>query len=143
VNACADSNPEHNENASEADQAKGNATGFEANLQHSRYEGVDGEKEGDQTDSEFTSLLNKALYCAIWPCRDDPVVSPPDAKDTANCLQKVEYEKREHIDVSRLLKQLPSTVWERLLIPMYVPANPDNYDDDTNATKGRCCNRKL
>jgi hypothetical protein len=22
-------------------------------------------------------------------------------------------------------------------------ANPDNYDDDTNATKGRCCNRKL
>jgi hypothetical protein len=44
VNACADSNPEHNENASEADQAKGNATGFEANLQHSRYEGVDGEK---------------------------------------------------------------------------------------------------
>jgi hypothetical protein len=44
VNVRADGNPEHNENASEADQAKGNATRFEANLQHSRYEGVDSEK---------------------------------------------------------------------------------------------------
>jgi hypothetical protein len=44
VNACADGNPEGNENASEADQAKGNASRFEANLPHSRYEGVDSEK---------------------------------------------------------------------------------------------------
>jgi hypothetical protein len=44
VNVWADGNPERNENASKADQAKGNATGFEANLQHSRYEGVDSEK---------------------------------------------------------------------------------------------------
>jgi hypothetical protein len=44
VNARADGNPEHNENASEADQAKGNATRFQANLQHSRYEGVESEQ---------------------------------------------------------------------------------------------------
>jgi hypothetical protein len=31
-------------NASKADQAKGNATRFQANLQHSRYEGVDSEE---------------------------------------------------------------------------------------------------
>jgi hypothetical protein len=103
------------ENASKADQAKGNATRFKANLQHSRYEGVESKKlascisagvshaktlgeetyEGDQTDSEFTSLFNETLCCAIGPCRDDPVVSPPDIEDTANCLQNVEYEKRE------------------------------------------------
>ena len=44
MNACADGSPERNENASEADQAKGKATRFQANLQHSRYEGVDSEK---------------------------------------------------------------------------------------------------
>jgi hypothetical protein len=44
VNARTDDNPEHNENASEADQAKGNATRFDANLPHSRYEGVDSKK---------------------------------------------------------------------------------------------------
>jgi hypothetical protein len=44
VNACADGDPENNENASEADQAEGNTTRFEANLQHSPYEGVDSEK---------------------------------------------------------------------------------------------------
>jgi hypothetical protein len=44
VNTRADGNPERNENASKADQAKGNATRFEANLQHSRYEGVESEK---------------------------------------------------------------------------------------------------
>jgi hypothetical protein len=51
--------------------------------------------EGNQTDSEFTNLLNEALCRAIDSCRDDPVVSPPDIEDTANCLQNVEYEKRE------------------------------------------------
>ena len=44
MNPCADGNAERNENASKADQAKGNTTRFEANLQHSRYEGVDSEK---------------------------------------------------------------------------------------------------
>ena len=44
VQAWADGSPEQNKNASRADQAKGNATRFEANLQHSRYEGVDSEK---------------------------------------------------------------------------------------------------
>jgi hypothetical protein len=44
VNARADGNPERNENAGETDQTNGNATGVEANLQHSRYEGVDSEK---------------------------------------------------------------------------------------------------
>ena len=53
--------------------------------------------EGDQADSEFTSLLNKALCCAKGPRRDDPVVSPPGIEDTTNCLQKVKYEKRELI----------------------------------------------
>jgi hypothetical protein len=105
VSVCANGNPEQNENASKADQAKGNATRFETNLPHSRYEGVDGEKlklyisgvshaktleeethEDDQGDSEFTYLLNNALCCAIGPCRDDPVVSPPDTEDTTSCL---------------------------------------------------------
>jgi len=27
----------------------------------------------------------------------------------------------DHVDVSRPLKQLPFAVWERLLIPVYVP----------------------
>jgi hypothetical protein len=44
VSACADGNLERSENESEADQAKGNTTRFEANLQHSRYEGVDSEE---------------------------------------------------------------------------------------------------
>ena len=101
---CADDNPEHNENASKADQAKGNlnATCFGVNLQHSRHEGVDSEKlvscisagshtqrqeethEDDQGDSKITNLFDKALCCAIGPRRDDPVVSPPDIEDTAN-----------------------------------------------------------
>jgi hypothetical protein len=38
--------------------------------------------EGDQADSEFTNLFDNALCCAIGPCRDDPVVSPPDIEDT-------------------------------------------------------------
>ena len=50
--------------------------------------------EGDQRDSEFTSLLDKALCRAIGPRRDDPVVSPPEVEDTTNCLQKIEYKKR-------------------------------------------------
>ena len=86
-------------------------------MQDSCYEGVDSEKlvsclsvrsytrrhqeeekkthEGDQGDSKFTSLLNKALCCAKGPCRYDPVVSPPDIEDATNSLQEVEYEKRE------------------------------------------------
>ena len=36
--------------------------------------------------------------------------------------EKMAAEKfSDHVDVSRLLKQLPVTVWELLLIPMYVP----------------------
>jgi hypothetical protein len=96
--------------------------------------------EGDQADSKFTNLLDNALCCAICPCRDDPVVNPPDTEDTASRLQNVEEEKREllgnfnepskwqqkncqadHVDVGRPLKQLLITVWERLPIPMYVP----------------------
>ncbi len=49
--------------------------------------------EGAQGDSEITNLLDKALCCAIVPCRDDPVVSPSDIKGATNCLQKVEHEK--------------------------------------------------
>ena len=96
--------------------------------------------ENDQGNSDFTNLLENTLCCAIWPCRDDPVVSPFDIEDTTNCLQKVEYEKRElsykfnepskyqqknrqsdHVNVSRPIKQLPITVRELLLIPMHVP----------------------
>ena len=118
MNACADGNPERNENASEADQAKGNATRFPANLPNSRYEGVDSEKlvgcmsagahtqditstvgeeayEGDQGDSEFTNLFDNPLCCAKGPCRDNSVMSPPDTEGTANPLQYVENEKRE------------------------------------------------
>ena len=51
--------------------------------------------EDDQGDSEFTNLLENTLCCAVWPCRDNPVVGPPDIKATTNCLQKVEYENRE------------------------------------------------
>ena len=101
-------------NASKADQAKGNATRFEANLQHSRHEGMDSEKlvsrisvgltrkslreesyEDDQADSEFAKLFDKALCCAIGPYRDGPVVNPFDTEDATSCLQKVENEKRE------------------------------------------------
>jgi hypothetical protein len=51
--------------------------------------------ESDQGDPQLTKLLDKALCCAIVPCRDDPVVSPPgpDIKNTTNCLKKVEHEK--------------------------------------------------
>jgi hypothetical protein len=51
--------------------------------------------EGDQGDSEFTKLCDNALCCAIGPCRDDPVVSPPDIEETVNCSPKLEYEKRK------------------------------------------------
>jgi hypothetical protein len=44
VNAFANANPEHNEKASEADQAKSNAARLQAYSPQSRYEGVDGEK---------------------------------------------------------------------------------------------------
>jgi hypothetical protein len=51
--------------------------------------------EGDQRDTNFTNLLDDALCCAIVACRDDPVVSPPDIKDTADGLQKIEHEEGE------------------------------------------------
>jgi hypothetical protein len=44
VNACADGNPERNENASDADQAKGSATRCQSNLTNSCYKGMDSEK---------------------------------------------------------------------------------------------------
>jgi hypothetical protein len=111
MNSCTDGNPEHNENASKADHAKGDPTRLQANSPHSCYECVDSEKlvrcilavshtqrheethEGDQGDSDFTNLFDKALCCAIGPCRDDPVMSPPDIEDTTNGLQKIECEK--------------------------------------------------
>jgi hypothetical protein len=43
--------------------------------------------EGDQGYTEFTHLCDKALCSAIGPYRDDPIVSPPDAEDSTNCLQ--------------------------------------------------------
>ena len=51
--------------------------------------------EGDQRDTNFTNLLYDALCCAIVPCRDDPAVSPPDIKDTAYGLQKIEHKEGE------------------------------------------------
>ena len=51
--------------------------------------------EGHQRDSKFTDLLDDALRCAIAPYRHDPVVGPPDIKDTTHGLQKVEREKGE------------------------------------------------
>ena len=49
--------------------------------------------EGDQRDSNFTNLLNDALCYTIVPCRDDPVLSPPDIEDTTHGLQKIEHEE--------------------------------------------------
>ena len=108
MNARTDGHPKRNENASEADKANGNgnAMRLQANFPHSRYESVDGEKlvgcisasprrkdigrgkthENDKGDPEVTDLLDKTLCRTIVPCRDDPVVSPPDIKDTTNCL---------------------------------------------------------
>src|SRR6266446_4675166 len=51
--------------------------------------------EGHQGYSGVTNLFDQALCCAIRPCGDDPVVSPPDIEDTTNCLHKVKREKRE------------------------------------------------
>ena len=103
--------------------------------------------EGDKGDTNFTNLLDDALCRAIVPCRDDPVVSPPDIEDTTHGLQKIEHEEGElshesnepsewqqencqadHVDVNRSLEQPPITAWERLPIPMYVPLcnNPSN-----------------
>jgi hypothetical protein len=101
VAAGADGNPERNENASKANHAKGNATRLQPNSPQGRYESVDGKKEGDQRDSNFTNLLDDALCHAIVPCRDDPSVSPPDIEDTTHGLQKFEHEEGEHVDVSR------------------------------------------
>jgi hypothetical protein len=42
--ACADANPERNENTGEADQAKSNATRFQALFPQSPQQAVDGEK---------------------------------------------------------------------------------------------------
>jgi len=141
-------NPERNENPSEADQAKGNATRFLGRLatqplrRWGQREG--GGSGGLQVDQSVRQGLQ--VCCAIGPCRDDPVVNPLDVEDTINCLQKVEYEKRElsrkfnepskwqqkncqaeHVDASRPLKQLPMTVWKRHPVPSYVPADPDKF----------------
>jgi hypothetical protein len=71
-------------------------------LQHAK---TLGEKthEGGQGDSDITNLFDKALCCEIEFCCGDPVVNPPDIEDITNCLQKVEYEKRElsKISISR------------------------------------------
>ena len=66
-----------------------------------------------------------------------------------------EKPQADHVNVSRLSKQPPITVWELLLVPMHIPlcnisfnrintwkevgtyANPDKYDGDTSATKER------
>ena len=107
--------------------------------------------EGDLRHSNFTNLLGKALCCAIGPCRDDPVVSPPDIEDTTNCLENIEYENRElscrfnkpsewqqkacqtdHVDVGRPLEQLPATLWKLLSVPSYVPLyNTSSHRRDT------------
>jgi hypothetical protein len=112
VNACTNANPERDENASEADQAKGKAARFQAHVPQCCHEGVDGEKlmrraislslkigeethKGDQGDTKFTNLLDDALRCAIVPRRHDTVVSPLDIEDAAHSLQKIEHEKGE------------------------------------------------
>ena len=114
VNAPANSNREHNEKASKANHAKGNATRMQPNLPHGGYECVNGKNlakctsvqserhcykgkthEGDKADTSFTNLLDDALCCAIVPCLDDPVVSPPDVEDTTHGLQRLEHEEGE------------------------------------------------
>ena len=67
--------------------------------------------EGDQRDANFTELLNDALRCAIVPCYDDPVVSPPDIEDTTHGLQEIE---REEGELSRGFNE-PSVATEKLL----------------------------
>jgi hypothetical protein len=114
VNACTDANPECNEEASKADQAKGNPTRFRASPQ-SPHEGVESEKlvkctsvglsgrktigeethKGDQGNTKFTDLLNDALRCAIVPCRHDLSVGPLDIEDTTHSLPKIEHEKEK------------------------------------------------
>ena len=42
---------------------------------------------------QFSYLLNDALCCAIVPCRHNPVVSPPNIKDTPHGLEEVEHKK--------------------------------------------------
>ena len=112
VNAPANSNREHNEKASKANHAKGNATRMQPNLPHGGYECVNGKKlakctsvqserhyykgkthEGDKADSSFINSLDDALCCAIVPCLGDPVVSPPDVEDTTHGLQRIEHEE--------------------------------------------------
>jgi hypothetical protein len=114
VNACTDSNPECNEEASKAHQAKRNPTRLRASPQ-SPHEGVESEElvrcaslglsgqktigeethKGDQGNTKFTDLLNGALRCAIVPCRHDPLVCPLDIEDTTHGLQKIEHEKEK------------------------------------------------
>ena len=80
MNACTDGNPERNENADQADQAKGNATGSEANLEHSRYERVDSKKlvrnksAGSHTQRQWerhTRMIREtptSPICSTMPC---------------------------------------------------------------------------
>ena len=92
MNACADGNPECNENADQADQAKGNTTGFDADLQHSCYECVDSKKlvsyksAGSHTQRQWERRHTRMIretptspICSTMPCavQYDPVVTIP------------------------------------------------------------------
>jgi hypothetical protein len=115
VKAWADANPEHNEKAGEADQAKGNTTCFQdAYFPQRRHEGVNSKElarctservrpkdsgrethEGNQGHPKLTRLPDDALSCAIVPRRHDPAVSPPNIEDPTHGLHKVKPEKRK------------------------------------------------
>ena len=113
VNARANANPERVKSDYEGNQAKTKAASFQTYSPQSRHECVKGENlvrrriscasdkrnykkgtnQGDDGSSKGRKLLDDALCCAIWPSRDDSVVSPPDIKDATNGLQDVECEK--------------------------------------------------
>jgi hypothetical protein len=104
--ACTDANPKRNVSTSDEDQAKCNATCFQAYFPQSCYKVVNGEKltkcasvhfrlknnkeggthESDLCDSKSTDLLDDALRCAIVPRLHDPVVSPSNIEDTSHGL---------------------------------------------------------
>ena len=45
-----------------------------------------------QANSDFAKLLDYALCRAVWPGRDDSVMSPPDVEDATHSLPNVESE---------------------------------------------------
>ena len=51
--------------------------------------------KSDKGNPEFTNLLDDPLCRAIWPGRDNPVVSPPDVEYATPGLQNIKQEKRE------------------------------------------------